>query len=426
MSADKSVVTPRVVRPDRKQLRLVTQDLESLLPEDHEARAVWDFLERCDLSRFYAGIKAVEGVAGRSPTDPMVLLGLWLYATIDGVGSAREIERRSESDDAYRWLRGGVPVNHHMLSNFRVGHMSAIDELLTQSIALLIGAGLVTLKQVAQDGTRIRASAGKSSFRSKRGLEKCLAEAKDQVERVRLEAENSEPWKRSREAAARRRAAEERIARVEKALELLPEVEAKRGKATKSEPRVSTTDPDARVMQMSDGGYRPAFNIQFATDVDSKAVVGVDVTNSPSDAHQMPPMLDQIEQRLGQKPTEYLVDKGYVDHDSIDKADAAGVVVYGPVSEGGRPRKDGKRPDPHAPKRNDSEAVARWRARMASEVGEHAYRKRCESAELTNAEVKGRQRLTQVTVRGLDKVKCIALWGAIAVNLTRIMSAGLI
>lgn len=419
---------PRTAKPDRRQLRLVTEDLESILPADHEARSVWAFVERLDLSRFYEGIKAVEGVAGRNPTDPMVLVALWLYATIDGVTSAREIERLTESDDAYRWLRGGVPLNHHRLSDFKTQHPDAVDQLLTQTIAVLLHEGLVTLRRVAQDGTRIRASAGSSSFRREPSLQKCLAEAERHLDWVRREMEKSDAWKRKRELAAQERAAEDRVARVQRALAALPKVEAKQKtkKGRKPEPRASTTDADARVMQMSDGGYRPAFNVQFATDVDAKAVVGVDVTNSPADAHQVPPMLVQIEERTGAKPAEYLVDKGYVDHDSIDKADAAGVTLYGPVPATGRPRKDGAPREPHKPKATDSEAVIRWRERMASEEGQKAYRERAETAELTNAEVKGRQRLLQVSVRGLDKVKCVALWAAVAVNLTRMMAAGLV
>jgi transposase len=416
---------PRVVTADRRQMHLVPEGLEGLLPGDHTARAVWSFVEKMELGRFYEHIKSVEGTAGRDATDPKVLIALLLYAAMDGVGSAREIERLTETEDAYRWIRGGVPLNHHMLSDFRVGHRAALDELLTQSIAVLLRAGVVTLRRVAQDGTKIRASAGSGTFRREPSLRKSLIAAQEQLEWVRRDAAKPDAGKHARALAAQKRAAEEKMARVQKALDSLPLLQSKQDDK-KKEPRASTTDPDARIMKTGDGGFRPAYNVQFATDADGLAVVGVAVTQSPADSHQMPPMLEQIEARTGAKPHECFVDNGYSDHASIEAADAVGVTVYAPLQKKGPTPKDGPPKDPAVPTAKDSEAIVHFRLRMATAEAKQAYKIRGQVAELTNADVKGRQGLTQVLVRGLPKVTSVVLWSAIALNLTRMMSAGLL
>lgn len=404
---------PRVVRAERTRV-LEARTLEASLPPEHEARSVWAFVERLDLSALYAPIKAREGRCGRTPTDPRVLVALLLYAAVDGVGSARDIARLTQLHDAYRWLRGGVPLNHHMLSDFRVAHPQALDSLLTQSIAVLLHHELVTLKRVTQDGTRVRASAGAGSFHSADTLQRCLVQAQEQLEWVRREAHSNDGERRR--ARAQERAAQERLSRVEEALRQLPEVQARADKRTKKA-RASTTDPDARVMKMGDGGYRPAFNVQLASDVDSSAIVGVDVINSPADAHRLPPMLQDIAARCGGTlPEAYLVDAGYVDFESLEKADALDVLVYAPLPNSGRPPRGGPKPDPTVPRPGDSPAVVHFRLRMASPEAKRLYKRRGEVAERTNAELKDKRGLTRFLVRGLGKVKCVALWTALAYN----------
>jgi transposase len=263
----------RVLRPIRNQIEWMPRSLDETLPEDHQARAIWAFLEKVNLSAFYGSIKAVLDRPGRSTTDPQVLLALWLFATADGIGSARQLARLCEEHDAYRWLCGGVPINYHMLSDFRVAHKKELDELMTEILASMMSEGLVTFERVAQDGMRTRASAGSSSFRRKERLEACLAEAKEQVERLAKERENPDPKINRRQEVALERAAREREQRVEEALRNLPEIKATKERQIKKkskkdrpkvrEPRVSTTDPEARVMKMPDGGFRPAYNLSF-------------------------------------------------------------------------------------------------------------------------------------------------------------------
>jgi transposase len=404
---------PRYETPNRTQVELYPSDLEALLPPGHAARLVWQFVEGLRLEAFYAAIRAREGGPGRSAIDPKILIALWLYATIDGVGSAREVDRLCQHHDAYRWIRGGVSVNHHTLSDFRVEHHAALNDLLTQSIAALIKRNVITLARVAQDGTRVRASAGLRSFRRRPTLEEALRVARQQVERTARQVDGAAL---SRQAAAQARAAAEQVARVEEALAEMPLVEAAkaRNKSTVA-PRVSTTDPEARKMKMTDGGYRPAYNVQLATDVDGRAIVGVAVTNVGSDQPELLPMLDQIIERTGQAPASELVDGGFVTHEAITAAAAAGVTVYAPVL---KPK--GAR-DPAVACRGDSAAVAAWRARMATDEAKALYRARAATAEWINADTRTHRTLGPLLVRGLEKVHTWVLWIAVAHNMMRTM-----
>ena len=400
----------RLETANRTQVELTPTDLEALLPPGHAARLVWRFVEGLDLQPFYATIRAREGRAGRPAIDPKILVALWLYATIDGVGSAREVDRLCYAHDAYRWLRGGVSVNYHTLSDFRLGHHAALDRLLTQSITVLLHTRVVTLNRITQDGTKVRASAGVRSFRRGERLEACRSMARQQVARTQaLEAGALAAGR----AAAQARAAEERLARVEEALAQLPLVEAaKKRNGTKSAPRTSTTDPDARVMKMMDGGYRPAYNVQFATDVDGRAIVGVQVTNGSEQA-ELVPMLAQVHARTGRAPGAWLADGGYVSTEGICGVAARDVPLYAPVPEGTHAPGSGQTP-PHP-------AVAAWRARMATDEGKTQYKVRSATAERIHADAKTHRALRVLPVRGLPKVQTWALWTALAINVLRVM-----
>jgi transposase len=310
----------RVLMANRKQMEFRASDLESVLAEGHRARLVWAYVEQQDLKGFYKSIRAVAGGVGRAAIAPEILLALWLYATIDGVGSAREIARLTEAHDAYRWLCGGVQVNHHTVSDFRKDHGEALDELLSVSIASLMAAGVVKLKQVAQDGIRVRASAGAGSFRRKEKLEGYLEAARAKVLQLKAELEADPGEAQRARDAARVRAVKERQTRLEKALARLPEIEAikKRQGKKPEEARASMTDAEATVMKMGDGGFRPAYNPQFASDADSLVIVGVDVATVGSDQGQMVSMVEQVSERCGRTPEAWLVDGGYVGHEQID------------------------------------------------------------------------------------------------------------
>jgi transposase len=404
---------PRVVEANRSQLEWRPLDLDGLLSAEHPARALWQALERLDLSQFYEPIQAREHEPGRPSTDPKVLLALWLYATSDGVGSAREVERLCQEHHAYQWLRGGVPVNYHTLSAFRVGHERALDALFTQLLAVLLQQGLISLQRVSQDGLRVRASAGASSFRRRARLSTWLARAREQVALVKRYPTAGD----GRGPAAAARAAVERETRVEQALAALGAIETQRaaqrgGRKAKGEPRASVSDPDARIMKMPDGGFRPAYNVQLASEPGSQMIVGVQVTNQTSDQGQARARLAEVEARTGQRPREYLADGGYADKRTVEHCRELGVTFYGPV-----PRRHGH--DPAVPRAQDTEAIAQWRARMAAEESKAIYQERASTSERVNADVRTRRTLDRMLVRGLPKVSCVALLNALAYNLLR-------
>jgi transposase len=416
--------SPRLRRPERTQGEMRTDSLDQLLPPDHVVRVVWDYVSNVDVTPLLAQIKAVPGHVGRDATDPRLLLALWLYATIDGVGSAHALDRLCREHLAYQWLCGGVSLNHHTLSDFRSQHTAFLDQLLTDSVATLLHEGLVELKRVAQDGMRVRASAGASSFRREKSLRKCLAEADAQVQALKNQLDESSQAATSRQQAARQRAARERQERLQKALAereklLATRTQQKKEKGVKFEAeelRASTTDPEARRMKMPDGGTRPGYNVQFATTTESGIIVGVDVTNSGSDGGQLPPMLEQIEQRFEQRPEQALVDGGFTTLDAVETAEAKQVQVIGPVKN--TASKIAKGEDPYQPRAKDGPGVAAWRQRMGTPEAPTLYRLRAQTAEWVNAGARQRG-LYQVTVRGRQKVLAVALLHALVHNLLR-------
>ncbi len=412
----------RVILPNRDQIELRPMDLESLLPEGHRARLVWAWVERQDLSGMYAAIKVREGGVGRSAIAPEILLALWLYATLQGVGSARQLSRLVLEHDAYRWISGGVQVNHHSLSDFRVAHGQALDELLSASLAALMAVGAVKLQRVAQDGVRVRASAGAASFRRKGSLQDNLEQARARVRELKAQLDADPAHDSRRKIAAQQRARREMEQRVQAALDRLPEMEAikRRNGGKAEEARASTTDAQASNMKMADGGFRPAYNTQFSSDCTTLVIAGVEVSTSGSDMGQLAPMVEQVEQRVGVIPQQWMVDGGFPAHEQID-AVADKTEVYAPVPEP-RAKKDGEGndvvQDKHQPKPDDSPAVAQWRRRMASDEAKGLYKLRAATAECVNAQARNRG-LQRMPVRGLAKVRCVALLFALAHNLMR-------
>ena len=423
---------PRLSVPDRQQI-LSARTIDELLEVDHPARAVWSYVQGLDITPLYDHIRARGSVAGRPAIDPRLLVALGLYAILSGSTSARELADWCVRHDAFQWLAGGVSVNYHTLSDFRTDHPEFLEQLFKHSVEVLRQQGLIDLDRVAQDGMRVRASAGAASFRRRETLERLLHKAEAEVQRLQqlltrpvadptttaevatqqvlIDATQPSP----QQQAAAMRHAEERVERVEQALERLPEMEAKIQPDEDKAARVSTTDPQATVMKMADGGFRPAYNVQYSTTCQGQVIVGVDVVMAGSDQGQLPPMLDQIEHRFQQRPKEALVDGGFANLNNIEQVQSGPnkCKVYAPVV---KPRKQGV--DRYAPKATDSEAVAEWRKRMGTDPAQQIYKERAATAECVNAQARNRS-LRQFAVRGLEKVKAIALWFAIAHNMAR-------
>jgi transposase len=410
---------PRLRVPERGQVDLHWAALDDLIADDHPVRAVWAFVAGLDLSALYETVEAREGQPGHPAAAPELMMALWLWATIDGVGSARRLDRLCREHLAYRWLCGGVSTNYHSLSNFRIAHQAILDALLARGVAALMEAGLVSLEVLAQDGLRVRASAGAGSFRRKRRLEELRAAAEARVARLRAELE-ADPGSSDRgRRAAEQRAAREREGRIAAAQERMRELEAERERREKTnkkdvakqkEPRASTSDAEARVMKMADGGFRPAYNMQIVGEPKSQVIVAVDIDGSGSDRGLARPAIEALRKR-GYQPCDYLIDGGFTKNDDIDWAHAAGTRLWCPPGQ----TRHGS--DPYAPRLDDSAGVADWRERMASDAGKRFYRHRAEH-ECINASAR-RMGLQQLTVRGKDKARTALLWFALAHNMLR-------
>lgn len=420
-----SAAKPRLMYANRGQGEMRTESVEELLPPEHPVRDVWQFVETLDLSALIAEIRSVPGNAGAPAIDPRILMALWLQATVDGIGSSRALAKLCEEHLAYRWLCGGVAVGYHTLADFRTEHGEVLNQLLTDTVAVLLHEDLIDLKRVAQDGMRVRASAGASSFRRSKTIESCLEEAKAQVKTLQVQADEDSGAASRREQAARQRAAADRVSRLQAAqeeLQKLQEVNATQPKCRQKDPgevRASTTDPECRKMKMPDGGFRPAYNVQFATTTEGGVIVGVEVTNEGTDGSQMPPMLDQIEKRFEQKPQEMLVDGGFATVDAIDEAERNGTKVYAPLKEEEKQLDEGK--DPYERKKSDTDATAHWRARMGTAEAKKIYKERASTAEWVNAGARNRG-LYGVRVRGQKKVLAVVLWYALAHNYWRMQT----
>ena len=415
----------RVKHPERRQVEMRMLSLDQMLEKGHRARIVWQYAESIDLSGLYSEIKATKGNVGRDAIDPRILFGLWLLATLEGFTSARRLANLTTRDIAYMWICGGVSVNHHRLSDFRVAHGDLLERMMVDSIGVLLHQDLVTLQCVAQDGMRVRASAGGASFRRHKSLNECLAEAEKHLEDLKKQHDDDPSGDERRANAAAERAARERVERIllaKEELAALNEQRKKNGNAKKTkEPRASTTDPEARRMKMGDGGFRPAFNVQFATDGDSRLVIGVDVVQAGGDQGQMEPMHQRIRDDYCRTPTDYLVDGGFTVIDDIVAVEQEGTKVYGALPNVQKQLEQNK--DPYASKKGDPSEMATFRARMGTPEAQTKYSQRAGIAEFPNAECRNRG-LTQFRVRGLAKVKAQTLWHVLAHNFNRLCHLG--
>jgi transposase len=411
--------TPRLRQPERHQLGWQVAAIDDLVARDHPVRAVWGFVQGLDLRALHDAVKAREGVPGQAPPAPELMMALWLWATVEGVGSARQLARLCAQHLAYRWLCGGVSMNYHTLSDFRVVHAAVLDQLLAGGVAALVEQGLVALDVLAQDGLRVRAAAGAGSFRRRERLGQLAAEAKTRVERLRAELEADPATGDRRQRAAQQRAAREREERVKAALERMSELEAERTRREKTnkaavsrqkEPRASTTDAEARVMKLADGGFRPAYNMQIVSAPKGQLIVAVDIDATGSDRGLARPALEQLD-TAGTRPSDYLVDGGFTKNEDIEWAHESGIKLWCPPAHS----KHGT--DPDAPRRDDKPGVADWRRRMASELGKALYKQRSQ-AECPNAWAR-RMGLAQLSVRGKAKARTVLLWFALAHNMLR-------
>jgi transposase len=412
-----SIAKPRLKIPVRNQIEVMIGCLDDSIPDDHKVRSVAKYVSQLDLSSILCKIKSVESSPGAPATSPEVLLTLWLYAFIEGIVSARTINRYCTEHIAFKWICGNKPVNEHTISDFRTQHGEAFDELLTQSIAVLSHHGLINVERIAQDGMKVEAHAGKSSFRREKTLRVHLKNAEAYVKALKKEFEEN-PSSSLKQEAARKRAAQEKLERTKHAIDELQRLRKQKedGKKKwrksltdkeKEDIRASKTDPEARIMKMPNSGFAPAYNIQFATDTKSKAIVGVKAVQSGNDYGQLEQMKRQVENRLGYSVKEIIADAGYLEHEDIEKVSTPNCVAYIPAER--------------IDKKSKCTTLKEMKRRMETPEAKEIYKKRAATAEFVNARIRTRG-FTQVLVTGLAKVQVLATLFAIGQNMLVWMS----
>lgn len=472
----------RIRQINRDQTRLHMIDVDKLVDADHAVRGIWEMVSRLDMGPLEKSIKAVEGGAGQSSLDPRLLTSLWIYATSLGVSSGRELSRMCEYEPGCQWLTAMEVVNHHTLSDFRVKDKAALDAMFVQVLGLLSSEGLVELTRVMQDGTKIKAQASGSSFRREVRIREHLQLAREQVEAMDSPESDQTAQQVSR---ARRRAAEEKRERLEQAVKELEQLQEKRPEAQKADVRVSETDPDARIMKQADGGFAPSYNVQISTEASHGIIVAVAATQAGNDYGELQAGIDRVQANTGRQPDQMVVDGGFIRNSNIEAADDRGIDLIGPMSNSNREATFRQRgiaedfyPDkfeydaetdtfrcpagktltlkqtlaaegridylyraqardcescslrnqccPKVPARSvvrkeDSEKVKAFRAKMETEEAKAIYRTRSQIAEFPNAWIKDKLRLRQFRVRGLRKVGMQALWACLTYNVQQWM-----
>ena len=463
---------------DRRQMVMRTIDMEKLVEADHPVRAIWEMLGQVDLDPFMRRVRALEGRPGQATVDPRLLASLWIYAYSEGISSARELSRMCEYEPGCQWLTGMGTVNHHTLSDFRVEQKKALDGVFAQVLGLLSAEGLVELKQVTLDGTKVKANAGKDTFRREERVKLHLELARKQIEQMgdpRSEATSQ------RTAKAKERVLKEKKQRLELALEELKRFQEAKPDKEKAEARVSTTDPEARVMKTSDGGFQPSYNVQVTTDVAHGIVLDLQAVQGGSDRDQLMPAVDRLEEKLG-VPGQIIADAGYTSHNNIESTAKRNIDLIAPVPEAaakpqryeekgigpafhneafqydsaanhyvcpagktlklsakerfaGRikmryqarpsdcracPYRDQCCPNDRSRRINrsqDTETVQAFIAKMQTEEAKQIYRKRPQVAEFVNAWIKDKLGLRQFRLRGLAKVQVECLWAGLTYNI---------
>jgi transposase len=408
----------RLETAERKQIEFQQSCLDDLLASEHRARQVWDYVEELDLSELYGQVRTTVLSSGRPAIDPAILVSLWLYATLEGVGSARLLDRLCKTDLAYLWLLGGVTVNYHTLADFRTTAGAVLDQLLSQSLTGLIASGSVDARTLAVDGMKLQSLASGRSFRSAGRLAELHRAAVATVRKLRAEVDEDPAASERRIKARRLAAAEDRARRLEAARKAHAEIEQRRGEGAAKQrrkeerkdhkpARASSSDPQARIMKMGDGSYRPAYNVQIKTTAEGAHIVGVSVTDHGTDYGLLTGALDEIGQRYGFTPERMLADGGYYSKADIEALHERKIELFCPL-----PRNT--RANPAMPKRGDGPGTIAWRQRMATEQGRATYRRRF-ATERPHAHMRNHG-LRKLLVRGIDKVKAIVLWHVHAFN----------
>jgi transposase len=397
---------PKIKHSDRYQTKFIIGSIDDLVEPDHEVRELWAFLDELDFSPILAAIVTTKGQPGAPAFCPKVLVAIWLYGLAYGIYSSRKLSTLCAEWLPLRWICGDVVPSYHKLSDFRIDAGEVLDKWLVDGLAVLVSEGFLFFEgmEVAHDSTRVRASAGNGSYRRRATLEEALAEAELRVEALKKPEALADCTKR--QAAARKRAARERLDRTTRALAKIKELEAKPRKADRSAPRVSTTDPDAPKVRMANGGIGAGYAIQITADTKTRVITAVGIGVTGSDYSELVPAVERHREMTGSLPKAIFADKGFEELSDIGELEEIGVEVYVPDSM----------PDTDSKKRLKPEMAA-WRLRMKTPAAiAHYCRVRPSTIEWVNARIKTRG-LSVISVRGRAKAAIIAKWHALRHNI---------
>jgi len=310
---------PKFIQLNREQSYWGEIDFESLIEADHPARAIWALTGRLDLGSFEEGIRSREGTAGAPRHSPQLLVSVWVYAYSQGIASARALERMMSYEPGLRWLCADDPINYHTLSNFRSSQKEKLNDLFAKVLAVMDEEGLIDLGTLMQDGTKMRAVASKSSFHREGTLRDKCEQARALVEELEKQSEKeSGENEEKRRTVARRRAAQVRLQRMESSLEELKVRQDSVAPGKRDQVRVSESEPEARKMLQTDGGFAPSYNVQITTEAKSKMMVGIGVVNKVNDTHQLVPALDRVREQYGAQPEQMVADGGYATRENVE------------------------------------------------------------------------------------------------------------
>jgi len=318
----------RFLELNRNQLRWACLDLERSIGADHPARAIWELVGRLDLQEFEAECLSREGQAGRPGWPPRVLISVWIYAYSQGIASARALERMLSWEPGLRWLAADEVINYHTLSSFRVEQQGRLDGLSVKVLGLLQSEDLLDLGTILTDGTKVRARAGKESMHRRKTLEEHCAEARKVVQE--MEQQQEQEAADERRQTARERAAREKLERMEAAIQELGRREKAAAEAEREKLRVSESEAEARKMKHADGSWSPSYNVQVQTELQSRMVVGIEVTQAACDAEQLVGGLETVERNTGVQPAQMVADGGYVSRQNVEELTQRGVELIAP------------------------------------------------------------------------------------------------
>jgi transposase len=438
---------------DPDQILMLPPSLQDWLPKDHLVHFIRTAVDQLDLNAIYA---SYEDARGRPPYSPRMMVAVWLYAYCLGVRSSRRVERALIEDVGFRVLSGNQQPDYWTLNAFRTRHIQALGNLFVQTVLLAQKAGLVELKQVAADGTKLKANASKHSAMSYDRMEKEEKRLREEIERYFKEADEIDEEENRRfgkrrgdELPEHLDTHEKRLKAIQKAKKELEEEAKERVRAeqeqrrkeadkagrpyqpkkdpedAKPDPKAQRnfTDPESRIMRSSEKAFIQGYNAQAAVDADSQIIVGADLTHQAADVNHLPDLIEQVIRNTNDVPNEISADAGYFSESNLAKLEELGIEAYIPPDRIKHSEwKKQKPPRGRIPK--NLSPADRMRRKLRTVAGRRRYKLRQCSIEPTFGQIKEGRGLRQFLHRGLEKVRAMWRFDCAAHNILKVFRSG--